>query len=303
MPASAEYADAVLSRTATFNGLRQRGFILREANQGHILFSTMAHKTVDIKIQFEQFDMTPGPAGRVFRRNLLAHGGQPDERGYSIADTLLRVDEGAVVGSQTAAIAAGIAAGGLAVGHVPPALQAPGAPLMPAPGGNAFLQGIHEKAVNARRARVKKAATYINAHVSDAITNDRIGDDTGPLFQDGPEIFDSIMAQVIVPLQESEIEDLRVAWHLLQMISDVGIDANSIKSAYKLLMHKNSEFPAGQRFTADQIAVKLLTMIKNSSTLFSSMAQIEIDSVDGAPGAPDTRFARIGRMLTNAVSR
>ena len=57
----------------------------------------MAH-TVDIKIQFEQTDMVPGPKGRVFRRNLLVHGGKSDDRGFSHADCFLRRDEGAVVG-------------------------------------------------------------------------------------------------------------------------------------------------------------------------------------------------------------
>ena len=46
--------------------------------------------TVDIKIEFEQTDMIPGPAGRIFRRNCLMHGGKTDAAGYSYADTLLR---------------------------------------------------------------------------------------------------------------------------------------------------------------------------------------------------------------------
>ena len=89
----------------------------------------------------------------------------------SLADTLLRIDEGAVVGSHSVAIAAGIAAA-LPAGHVPPASQAPGAPVLPLPGGNAFMNGVHEKAVNARRARVKAAASYTNLHINDPITND-----------------------------------------------------------------------------------------------------------------------------------
>ena len=177
---------------------------------------------MDIKVDFEVYDMTPGQKGRLFIRNLYVHGGKPDARGFSIADTLLRIDEGAVVGSHSVAIAAGIAAA-LPAGHVPPASQAPGAPVLPLPGGNAFMNGVHEKAVNARRARVKAAASYVNSHVNDPITNDRLGDSNDPLFQDGPEIFDHIMAHVIVALQESEIEELTVKWHLTEMVSDVGV--------------------------------------------------------------------------------
>jgi hypothetical protein len=49
---------------------------------------------VDIKIQFEQSDMVPGPKGRVFCRNLLVHGGKSDDRGFSLGDCFLRRDEG-----------------------------------------------------------------------------------------------------------------------------------------------------------------------------------------------------------------
>ena len=47
---------------------------------------------MDIKLQFEQFDMTPGAAGRKFIRNLLLHGGKADAHGYSLADCFLRED-------------------------------------------------------------------------------------------------------------------------------------------------------------------------------------------------------------------
>ncbi len=36
----------------------------------------MASRTMDIKLSFEQFDMTPGAGGRKFLRNLLLHGGK-----------------------------------------------------------------------------------------------------------------------------------------------------------------------------------------------------------------------------------
>ena len=68
------------SNVATCPGTDSRGYVIS------LSLFTMA-KTVDIKLQFEQYDMTPGAAGRIFRRNLLAHGGRPDERGYSLADT------------------------------------------------------------------------------------------------------------------------------------------------------------------------------------------------------------------------
>ena len=55
---------------------------------------------VDIKLAFEQFDMTPGQAGRKFRRNLMLHGGKADAHGFSLADTFLRLDAHAVQNGQ-----------------------------------------------------------------------------------------------------------------------------------------------------------------------------------------------------------
>ena len=43
--------------------------------------------TIDIKLRFQPTDMTPGPDGRRFQRDLLNLGGKSDNRGYSYADT------------------------------------------------------------------------------------------------------------------------------------------------------------------------------------------------------------------------
>ena len=53
-------------------------------------------RTVDMKLSFEQYDMTPGMKGRIFRRKLLMHGGKCDTRGFSHTDHFMRQDEGAV---------------------------------------------------------------------------------------------------------------------------------------------------------------------------------------------------------------
>ena len=59
---------------------------------------------VDIKLFFEQFDMTPGVKGRSFRRNLLLHGGKSDAHGFSFADCFLRIDAHAVQRGQPTAV-------------------------------------------------------------------------------------------------------------------------------------------------------------------------------------------------------
>ncbi|HAQ68007.1 MAG TPA: hypothetical protein DCR70_09825 [Phycisphaerales bacterium] len=60
-----------------------------------------AAKNMDIKLLFEQYDMTPGAAGRKFFRNLMLHGGRTDNHGFSLADCFLRVDTHAVQAGQS----------------------------------------------------------------------------------------------------------------------------------------------------------------------------------------------------------
>jgi hypothetical protein len=53
-------------------------------------------RNIDIKLLIDPTDMTPGPKGVRFRRDLLLVAGKTDARGYSFADTFLLNDEGAV---------------------------------------------------------------------------------------------------------------------------------------------------------------------------------------------------------------
>jgi hypothetical protein len=94
--------------------------------------------TIDIKLRFQPTDMTPGPDGRRFQRDLLNLGGKSDNRGYSYADTFLRLDEGAVNGP----------AGG-------PGGAAAGAPVI------AGTPAQIRDAQAARRTRLKEACTFL----------------------------------------------------------------------------------------------------------------------------------------------
>lgn len=113
-----------------------------------------APRTVDIKLSFERFDMTPGEKGREFRRNLLLHGGRTNARGFSYADCFLRLNEGALAGP-IAWAAMGLANPG----------PAAGAPAMP-PGNNADSRA----AESARRALSKEAFRFMVAHIDDKPT-------------------------------------------------------------------------------------------------------------------------------------
>ena len=186
---------------------------------------------VDIKIQFEQTDMVPGPKGRVFRRNTLVHGGKSDERGYSFADCFLRRDEGAVVGPCFTP------AGVLNVPGVGGVLLAP-AGVMIAPGqGNA-------NATRLRRTRLKEAFRFLTAHIADDGTLTLLGDETSIFFQSGPDSFDFVMPQIVLPMSNSEVQDHNIEWHVTEITTEVGVSENSVKDAVKLLRVKNAERPA-----------------------------------------------------------
>ena len=52
-------------------------------------------RNVDIKLQFAEYDGTPGLGARNFRKNLILTLSSTDDHGYSLADCLLRCDQGA----------------------------------------------------------------------------------------------------------------------------------------------------------------------------------------------------------------
>ena len=114
-----------------------------------------ATRNVDIKLQFEQFDMMPGPTGKRFQRNLLIHGGKSDTQGFSISDCFLRVDAFAVAYGQSVALPA--PAGTVA---------APGA----APGPAAGVGIVTAR--QARKARLKESFSFLIMHITDQSTLD-----------------------------------------------------------------------------------------------------------------------------------
>ena len=191
--AGARYAPAVLSRQFLYpTWLSPHGNDARfpRARGAQTARSMPPAINMDIKVSFEVYDMTPGQKGREFLRNLYVHGGKTDSRGFSMADCMLRQDEGAVIGP---AFAAGAAA-------------APNAIAMPA--NAAQLLDAQQK----RRARIKYTFEFITRHICDEHTLTLAGDPTDRLFQDAPEFHDYIVSQVIVMPTTSEIQDMNIDW-------------------------------------------------------------------------------------------
>ena len=246
----------------------------------------MASHSVDIKLSFERYDMTPGPAGRRFRRNLLMHGGRANARGYSFADAFLRRDEGAVLGPANA----------LAIG-LPAPVAAPLAPVGPWPGapnlagaaGTAQQQG----AMAARRVLLREGFKFIVGHIDHEPTKIILAGDR--YFQDAAETFDYIMGIVIVGIDAGVLEEMNSEWFLLSIICDVGSHENTVIDLVTMLQVINSERPVAEQFTNNQLAEKTLIMIKNASKTLAQDALDELNKIEGVPGTPGVRrFQLVG---------
>ena len=162
--------------------------------------------TTDIKPSFEQYDMTPGNPGRRFRRNFLIHGTKSDEAGFSIADTLLREDEG----------------GTDAAGN-----PAPGAPTIPA-----AVSVANDKRRALRTSRIKGSFNFIVAHISDEPTKTLLADP--PFFQVGPTTYDYVMGEVLIPVDQGQLNEMTLLWLTMTIISYVGYNENSIIANRKI---------------------------------------------------------------------
>ena len=121
---------------------------------------------MDIKLAFEQYDMTPGASGRRFLRNLLLHGGKADTHGYSLADCFLRSDCHAVAPGQSAAL--------------PPPIGTIDSLLSPAFN---FTPAQLIESHRLRRSRLRESFKLIVAHISDDSTLQLLGDPLSQYFQ------------------------------------------------------------------------------------------------------------------------
>ena len=233
---------------------------------------------IDLKVSFELYDMEPGAKGRQFIRNLLLHGGRSDARGFSFADTFLRQDEGGIAG--VAFIGGLPGPGGAAPGAV-------GLPVAPAQ---------RTIAIQFRRARVKNGFEFITRHLSDEATLTLLGDNTNPLFQDGPETFDFIRAQVVVTPDTAEIQDMNIEWYQIEFMNtaEIGSSQNTIKDALKILRLRNAErpLPYGELVTADSATAA--SSSSDETKLSSSSSEVPPPAAGTGTASPSISSSALG---------
>ena len=221
----------------------------------------MAH-TVDIKVRFERYNMVPGPSCRTFRRNLMHHGGKSDARGYSLWDTLVREDEGAV-------------APGTGIFGVAPVPQ-PGAPVIAGAGG---VEGTR-----LHRARVKDAAVFLVQHIDDDASK-AIIEQFG---QNGPEIFDYVMANCLVPLSTDDLYELKSKITTISIKHSVGSQETTVRDLLKVI-RADVLLMAPATMSDDEIAEIILRAIGKASAHLSESAMDEVNAPPGPIGMMGSR--------------
>ena len=240
-------------------------------------------KNIDMKLQFEPYDCTPGPAARTFLRKCLQHGAKTDDQGWSLQDTFLRQDDGAVQNGT------GIGIPG-AANHVA-GVQAPQAGLIVAPvGGGAAAIAAHNAQLNARKKRLKDSAAFILMHLDDESTTLLLEDSQGAcrFSQNGPEIYDYIAQHCVTPYSTTELREMKAALIQVSILHTVGITQNSVKDLLKEIKVQNSMLGAAA-LTTDEVAETILDAIAKASDHLNESASKELNAPAGPIGAQGVR--------------
>jgi hypothetical protein len=199
-------------------------------------------------MDFKPFQcLETGEVYRSWRRSLLnTDAAKGDDRGDTIADTLLGTDMGGVLG-----------------------------PPMPAGGGAAAA-----KLQRARRTSLKGGYALIVKHLdNEDITNILAA---APYFQDGVATRAHLDTLYDTPLNRVALRKMQKDWDELSIVMDVGVTKESIMNFVRVLKRANGDFPAGQRKSNDEMTEKLLESIMDCSKHFNESATTEYEAPVGS---------------------
>ena len=166
----------------------------------------------EIKYEFTPAAPEPGDDYDKWRERALNAMATSDERGWSLADHLLGIDEGG-----------------------------PGGP--PMPGGAAA-----NKAQQAFRSRQKNAYKVLTKHVLDA---GHLTEMSNNNFQLGRAAWLYLEAACQAPINALRLRKLNKDWDDIDIVHDIGINQNSIKSLAKTIHTTNGKRPAANRNESD----------------------------------------------------
>ena len=193
----------------------------------------------EIKYEFTPAAPEPGDDYDKWRERALNAMATSDERGWSLADHLLGIDEGG-----------------------------PGGP--PMPGGAAA-----NKAQQAFRSRQKNAYKVLTKHVLDA---GHLTEMSNNNFQLGRAAWLYLEAACQAPINALRLRKLNKDWDDIDIVHDIGINQNSIKSLAKTIRTTNGKRPAANRKTPDEEGDRFLEVLFETSKHFSESALIEYNA-------------------------
>ena len=196
--------------------------------------------TIDIKYDCQPYDGTPGKPFDDFEERLLnVAAGRADERGWSLADALTRLDEGGALGP-------------------------------PLPGGAGAA-----KAAAAFRKRQKESYGLVTKHQLDP---DHVSHMRLNHFQQGPDAWDYLVNSCRTPVDALQLRQMDLDWNALDILQDVGVDENTVLNIAKKMKSLNSKRPLASRFNQTKQAERLLELIFSCSKHFSQSALIEYNA-------------------------
>ena len=203
--------------------------------------------SVDVKYDFEPYDCTPGDAYDAFEERYLNHATATDDRGYSLADHVLGIDEGSP--------------GGPAIAGTPQQIQ---------------------KAQAALLKRQKQSYGLLVKHLAGGAAADHITYMKQNHFQQGLAAATYLRGMCQQPITRVKLRQLDNDWDAIDLLHDIGVSRNSIQLLSVRISAVNARRPAANRKNRTECSERLLECIFGCSKHFSEQALIEYNAVAGS---------------------
>lgn len=192
----------------------------------------------------DKYDCTPGTAYETFHAKLMNKAAsETDDRGWSLADHFMDVDEGG---------AGGPAMAGLGAVEV-------------------------RKATIARRRRAKESYSLLTSMIEgphlEKITTD--------FFQQGLDAFNYLDGELRTATDALTLREQDKEWDAIDIMHDIGIHANTINALVLHIDNVNAKRPAAHRKGEDARCEKMLECIFSTSKHFMSRALEEYNKTAG----------------------
>ena len=201
---------------------------------------------VDVKYDFTPYDCTPGEAYERYEQDLLNAGAlRADDRGWTLAECILGIDEGGAAG-----------------------------PPLPAGGGAGAAS-----AGRLRQKRLKESYALQAKHITDEDTKLSLRVNH---FLNGRGAFLAVQTACQHAISRSKLKELDREWDDVSILNDAGVNEDSIFTIGKRLRAKNGRRPAASRKTEEDMGDRLLECIFNASKHFSESATKEYNAAVGA---------------------